>query len=90
MMVLTESEGGGGSEGTGGEVLDEEVRQVTGGQVVEGFQGEEQHFEVDALFNEEPVEGPENWSDAFAGPGVGEEADSRVLDQLMVCGGSGK
>lgn len=27
------------------EVLDEEVRQVTGGQVVE------EHFEVDALFN---------------------------------------
>ena len=51
-------------EGTGG---------ATGGQVVEGFEGEEKCLEVDALFNGEPVEKLENGSDVFAGPGVGKE-----------------
>ena len=61
---------------------DEEVRQVRGRQVVEGFEGEEEYLEVDALFNGEPVERLENGSDVFAGPVVGKEAGSRDLDQL--------
>ena len=47
--------------------------------MVEGFEGEEECLENDALFDGEPVE---NGSDVFTGPGVGKEAGSRVLDQL--------
>ena len=61
---------------------DEEVRQVGGGEMVEGFKGEEEYLENYALFDGEPVERVENWSDVFTGPGVGKEAGSRVLDQL--------
>ena len=59
---------------------DEEVRQVGGGEMVEGFKGEEEYLENYALFDGEPVERVENWSDVFTGPGVGKEAGSRVLD----------
>ena len=67
----------------------EEVRQVGGGQVVEGFEGEEEYLEVDALFDGEPVERVEDGSDVFTGPGVGEEAGSRVLDHLKSMEGMG-
>ena len=50
--------------------------------MVEGFEGEEECLENDALFDGEPVERVENGSDVFTGPGVGKEAGSRVLDQL--------
>lgn len=85
----SQGESGGGSEGTGGAVGDEEVGQVRGGQVVEGFEGEEEYLEVDALFNGEPVERVKNGSDVIAGPGVGKEAGSRVLDQLESMEGLG-
>ena len=52
---------------------DEEVREVGRGKVVE--------FEVDALFDGEPVESEENRSDVSR-PGVCEKARSRVLDHL--------
>ena len=68
---------------------DEEVRQVWGGQVVEGFEGQEQYFEVNALFDGEPVESVENWGDVVTGPGVGEEAGSRVLNHLESMEGVG-
>jgi hypothetical protein len=42
---------------------DEEVRQVGRGKVVESFEGQEEDFEVDALFDGEPVESEENRSD---------------------------
>ena len=50
--------------------------------MVEGFKGEEEYLENYALFDGEPVERVENWSDVFTGPGVGKEAGSRALDQL--------
>ena len=43
---------------------------------MEGFEGEEEEFEVDALFDREPVEGVENRGDVIAGPGVSEQAGS--------------
>ena len=49
---------------------DEEVRQVGRGKVVESFEGQEEDFEVDALFDGEPVESEENRSDVFTRPGV--------------------
>ena len=61
---------------------DEEVRQVGRGQVVESFEGQEEDFEVDALFDGEPVESEENRSDVFTRPGVCEKARSRVLDSI--------
>ena len=61
---------------------DEEVRQVGRGKVVESFEGQEEDFEVDALFDGEPVESEENRSDVFTRPGVCEKARSRVLDSI--------
>ena len=78
----SQSERGGGSEGSGGAVGDKEVRQVGWGQVVESFEGQEEYFEVNALFDREPVEGVENGGNVLTGPGVSEEASSRVLDHL--------
>ena len=49
---------------------DEEVRQVGRGQVVEGFESQEEDSEVDTLFDGEPVESEENRSDVFTRPGV--------------------
>jgi len=51
---------------------DEKVRQVGRGQVVECFESQEEDFEVDTLFDGEPVESEENRSDVFTGPGVSE------------------
>ena len=61
---------------------DEEVRQVGRGQVVESFESQEEDFEVDTLFNGEPVESEENRSDVFTRLGISEKAFSRVLDHL--------
>ena len=57
--------------------------------MVKSFEGEEEYFEVDALLDGEPVERVENGSDVFTGPGVGEEAGSRVLDHLESMEGMG-
>ena len=50
------------------------------GQVMEGFESQEEDFEIDTLFDWEPVESVENGNDVFTRPGVSEEARSRVLD----------
>ena len=50
--------------------------------MVKSFEGQEEDFEVDALFDGEPVESEENRSDVFTRPGVSEEASGRVLDHL--------
>ena len=47
-----------------------EVRQVGWGQVVESFESQEEDFEINALFDGEPVESEENRSDVFTRPGV--------------------
>ncbi|CAL8297544.1 unnamed protein product [Merluccius merluccius] len=41
------------------------------------------------MFDGEPVESAENGSDVITGPGVGEEAGSRVLDHLESMEGVG-
>ena len=57
--------------------------------MVEGFVGEEESFEIDAMFDGEPVKRVENGGDVFTGPGVGKEAGSRVLDHLESLEGMG-
>ena len=61
---------------------DEEVGQVGRGQVVESLESQADYFEIDTLFDGEPVESVENGSDVFTRPGVSEEASGRVLDHL--------
>ena len=61
---------------------DKEVRQVGWGQVTESLKGQEEYFEINVLFDWEPVESGENGSNVFTGPGVGNEASSRFLDNL--------
>ena len=46
------------------------------------FKSQEEGFEVDTLFDGEPVESEENRSDVFTRPGVCEKARSRVLDSI--------
>lgn len=60
----------------------EQVCEVRGGQVVEGFECDKENFELDTLGNGEPVEIAEDGGDMFAGAGVGEEAGGRVLNVL--------
>ena len=49
--------------------MGDEVRRAGRGQVVESFESQEEYFETDPLFAEEPVEGVENGSDVFTGAG---------------------
>ena len=49
---------------------------------MEGFVGEEKDFEVDALFDGEPMKVLENRGDMVSGGGAGEKAGGGVLDVL--------
>lgn len=72
-------------ESSGGVLAGQEVgRRCRGGQVVENFEGEEEYFETDAMFDREPVKRLQNRSDVFVGPGVGEvaPAESRTIWSL--------
>ena len=60
----------------------EQVSEVWGCLVVEGFVGEEKNLEVNPLGDREPVEVLEDRGDVIMSAGVGEEASSRVLDVL--------
>ena len=71
-----------GAEAAGRSVVVEQVGEVAGGLVVEGFVGEEEDYEMDALRDREPVELLEDWGDVVTGAGVGEQASSRVLYAL--------
>ena len=51
-----------------------EVGNVLGCLVVEGFVGGDEDFEVDSLFDREPVEVTEDRCDVVSGAGVGEQA----------------
>lgn len=87
-----------GTETVGGKVAAEQVFDVWMGLAMEGFVGQKVDFELDALWDREPVEvleddivifefffpfGGQGW---FTGAGVGEEAGSRVLDMLKFIG----
>ena len=52
----------------------EEVREVAGGLVIEGFVGGDEYFEINSVFYWEPVKVMEDWGDVFSGSGSGEEA----------------
>jgi len=59
-------------EAAGGSVTGEQVSEVGGSLVVEGFVGEEKDFELDALWDREPVEFLEDRGDVVTGAGAGE------------------
>ena len=58
----------------------QQVCEVGGGLIVEGFVSNQEDFEVDSLTDGGPVEVLEDGSDVVSG--AGEEAGSRVLDML--------
>lgn len=58
----------------------EQIIEVEGGLVMEGFMSEEKDFELDPLWDREPVEVLEDSNDVVTGAGVGEQVGSRVLD----------
>ena len=67
----------------------EEVREVRGSQVVQGFVGEGEDFEGDTVGNREPVEVFEDWGDVVPGFCVSQESGGCVLDQLEFVDGGG-
>ena len=60
----------------------EEVREVAGGLVIEGFVGGDEYFEIYSVFCWDPVKVMEDWGDVVSACGSGEEAGSRVLHIL--------
>ena len=50
----------------------EQVSEVGGGQVMEGFECQQEDFELDAMGDGEPVEVFKDGGDVVTGPGVGE------------------
>ena len=71
-----------GTEGAGRSVMVEQICEVGGGLVMEGFVSEEKEFELDALWDREPVEVLEDRGDVVTGTGMGEQTGSRVLNVL--------
>ena len=61
-----------GPEGTSRDMWLEEVGEVRGSQVMQCFVGGEEYFEVDSLFDRQPVEVMEDWCDVVSGAGAGE------------------
>ena len=77
-----EMEGGGRPEGArgGGDV--EEIRQVGGGEVVNGLESVQQDFEVSSELDGEPVKLLEDGGDVMKGGGSGDDPGCRVLNHL--------
>ncbi len=71
-----------GAEAAGRSVVVEQVSEIGGGLDMEGFMREEKDFELDLLWDREPVEVLEDRGDVVTGVGVGERVSSRVLDIL--------
>ena len=70
----------------------EQVSEVGRSLIMEGFVCKEEDFELNALWNWEPVEVLEDGSDVITGAGVGEQTCSRIfgctvayLEFWMVC-----
>ena len=70
------------SEGAGGSTMFHKITEVFGGQVIEGFVGGDQYFEINSLFYWEPVQVVEDWGDVVSWTGFGEEVGGGVLDML--------
>ena len=62
--------GGRGSEGTGGNGTLEEIRQIRGGEVVDGHECKQEDFELYTELNREPVELLQDRSDVVDRGGV--------------------
>lgn len=60
----------------------EQVTEIGRGLVMEGFVSEKKDFELNSLWDREPVEVPDDRGDVVTGAGVGEQTSSRVLDVL--------
>ena len=56
---------------------------------MQGFVGDEEDLEVDALLYGEPVKLTEDGCDVFSGSGVSEESGGRVLNILQFVEGGG-
>ena len=80
-------EGGGRPEGARGDDDGEEIRQIWGGEVVDGIECVEKDFECNSEFDREPVKLLENGGDMVKGGGSGDDAGCRVLDQLKLMKG---
>ena len=61
----------------------EEIGDVGGGKVVQGFEGEQEYFEGDAVTDGEPVESVEDRSDVAGGGGFGDDPGCSILDKLQ-------
>jgi len=59
-----------------------QATEVGRGLVMEGFVCEEENFELNSLWDQEPVEVSENRGDVVTGLGVGKQTSSRILDIL--------
>ena len=66
-------------EGAGGIIAFDEVTEVLGSLVIEGFVSGDQYFIVNPVFDWEPVEVVEDRGDVISFAGFGEEAGSGVL-----------
>lgn len=84
MLGLGDGENIGGerTEAAEGGVRVEKVREVRRGLVVEGFIGELEEFEVDVMWDREPVLVLKGRGDMVTGVGVIEEVGCRILDTL--------
>lgn len=72
----------GGAEVAGGVWEREQVSEIRGSLVVKGFVSEEKDFEVNAVFDGQPMEILKDWSDVLSGWSVSQQAGSRVLNIL--------
>ena len=60
----------------------DEIRQVWGGEVMDGIECVEEDLVVYAVFDGQPVELVKNGGDVGDGRGFGDDAGCSVLDQL--------
>ena len=65
----------------------EEVREVWGGQVMDGLEGMEQNFKDNAKFDRKPVKLLENRCNVIDGWNPGDDAGGKVLNQLELMDG---
>ena len=77
VKAMRRSGGSGEGHGCGGD------RRCRGGKVVQGFEGEQEYFEGDAVTDGEPVESVEDRSDVAVGGGFGDDPGCSILDKLQ-------
>ena len=80
-------EGGERPEGARGNGDGEEIRQIWGGEVVDGLEYVEKDLERDSESDREPVKLLEDGGDMVKRRGSGDDAGCRALDQLKLMKG---